>query len=553
MKLRSLLLIVPALLAGCMDKVEPGKGEIEEESPPGTPLPGPSEGKGDGEALRFNVSVESAHPYTNNLNRTYPVSLAGIVPSCARRARLHFATLRTEAGYDFVTVEGPYSARQSFDGSRDNTWSQWFELDTTLALTVRLQTDYSVTRDGFRIDSVEVEASVLCPAIAIRACESNQLDTNPSRGTCECPRHATCVADTDLSVEHAIGGGFTGEVNGHRAVGTAAYNVKYRPGQDTQVTQIGTIDHARLQTALRAIVDSGILARPDVVESTNWNETLQISLSGQLHSFTRAQGTFPAADAEVITEFESLFVCGTGGALTCGAGFGCDDGQCVQQQGCVCAEIYQPVCGQDGRTYGNACQAACAAQPVRHDGECGIDGDPCGGLAGLECSGGRCRYAASTWNAPYPDASGVCRGYNYCDAPQDCGWLVRPAGPGSWSCAANTCNWTPDTLWQDFTGFRFETSHPYGNNVSDWRQVYLPAGAAKMRLLWSGTFDLENNYDWLEVHRWDGSKWVLAKRYTGTVGPGSTDELTGRYFYLRLATDSSVTRHGFNVTAQYAN
>ncbi len=36
---------------------------------------------------------------------------------------------------------------------------------------------------------------------------------------------------------------------------------------------------------------------------------------------------------------------------------------------CVCMEIYSPVCGRDGKTYGNACEARC--QKIRFTpGEC---------------------------------------------------------------------------------------------------------------------------------------------------------------------------------------
>lgn len=73
-------------------------------------------------------------------------------------------------------------------------------------------------------------------------------------------------------------------------------------------------------------------------------------------------------------------VCGTIVGLTCGEGLFCDhrvglcsapdiEGTCVRASQ-MCTRQYQPVCGCDGRTYGNDCDRRAAKVSKLHDGAC---------------------------------------------------------------------------------------------------------------------------------------------------------------------------------------
>jgi hypothetical protein len=102
-------------------------------------------------------------------------------------------------------------------------------------------------------------------------------------------------------------------------------------------------------------------------------------------------------------------VCGTRGAAECKANEYCAfpleaqcgaadaPGKCAARPD-VCDDIYDPVCGCDGNTYGNECEANAKGTAAAHKGTCeGGSGKNCGGIAGLECEGDEyCNFPAST-------------------------------------------------------------------------------------------------------------------------------------------------------------
>ena len=125
--------------------------------------------------------------------------------------------------------------------------------------------------------------------------------------------------------------------------------------------------------------------------------------------------------------------CGGLRGAQCGAGQFCDfapDAACgaADQTGTCrenpnfCTEQFDPVCGCDGQTYGNACAANAAGVSVASEGECApASGADCGGLLGASCGDGEfCNFAPDA-QCGAADQTGTCE-----PTPEVCTFIFAP-------------------------------------------------------------------------------------------------------------------------------
>lgn len=176
-------------------------------------------------------------------------------------------------------------------------------------------------------------------------------------------------------------------------------------------------------------------------------------------------------------------ICGGIGGLPCPEGFFCKlpvGACCCDFMGMcapiptACPDVWDPVCGCDGVTYGNECEADAAGITIAHRGACS---EVCGGIAGISCSPGEfCKFPIGTCNIV--DNQGVCA-----PVPDACITLWDPVCGCDGVTYANECDADRAGVSIDHRGECVITACAASRDLSDPDLSFCPGDPKKVRIV----------------------------------------------------------------------